>query len=92
MIVDEDYNMLERSVAEKSGVIWPRRLILLSAQGKEEWTRTQALSFQTGKGRVARYIDATIAFPKERKVELESEPDILPEDPELLVEHAVQQS
>ena len=84
--------MLERSIAERSGATWPKRLILLSAQGKEEWTRTQALSFQTGKGRVARYLDATVAFPKERKIELESEPDILPEDSELLVEHAVQQS
>lgn len=61
VVADEGHMLLIRSVGDKPASAWPKRFVLLSAVTRDQWTGTEALSFQNviGKQRTAIYVDTT---------------------------------
>ena len=65
----------------------PRLVVMLSAVPRDAWSPTQGLCFSNVKGRTGLYLGAAEVFPNERQVA--AEPELLPEEPERIVQLAV---
>ena len=92
LVIDEGDLVLDREMNQSWNVACPRHILLLSAVPKESWNGTQRLCFQSVKGRKGIYLDATGVFPAVRGEPSEDLPELLPEEPEAIVQLAVKKA
>ena len=68
---------------------YPRHVVLLSAVQRETWSGEQDLCFKNGKGTKGRYIKTQAVFPSAKSAG-NSEPELLPRDPNAILKLALE--
>ena len=89
MVADEGDMLLIPEVSHQKGLGWPKRMVLISALPKNSWNGTQKLCFTEAVGKLGLYLDASCVFPKNKLLDKDVELKMLPADPQLLVEFAI---